>query len=68
MIRDILCDSVKDFKLTNGHTYKDLMDITKLNKTQLTNIIKNNGAEVRLETIENAVYMCGMSISVEVKL
>jgi len=68
MIRDKLCEAIRAFKLNGGHTYKELTSMTNLNKTQLVNIIRNNGAEVKLETIEAAIYECGMDISTEVVL
>lgn len=66
MIREKLCTAIKRFKYESGLTYKDLTVITGLNRTQLSNIINNNGAEVKLETIEDAVYLCRLNVKMEV--
>lgn len=64
MIREKLCAALKKFKCESGLTYSDLTKITGLNRTQLSNIINNNGAEVKLETIEDALYYCKIEIEV----
>lgn len=68
MIREKLCAALKKFKCESGLTYRDLTKITGLNRTQLSNIINNNGAEVKLETIEDAVYLCKLNVKLEVFL
>lgn len=68
MIRDKLCDAIRDYKIANSFTYTELQDITKLSRSQLFNILNNDGAGVKVERIENAVLQCGMDIKMRVLL
>lgn len=68
MLRERLCEALASYKLNYGCTYDDLHQLTALSKSQLTNICKNNGKEVKLETIESALYKCGVDIILELKL
>ncbi|MCP3682626.1 MAG: helix-turn-helix transcriptional regulator [bacterium] len=65
MLREKLCEALVNYKENSGCTYSDLSQLTGLSKSQLTNICKNNGKEVKLETIENALYNCGVSLILE---
>ncbi|CAM0104070.1 hypothetical protein VPH166E361_0033 [Vibrio phage 166E36-1] len=68
MLREKLCEALTSYKRDYGCTYDDLHKLTSLSKSQLTNICKNNGKEVKLETIEAALYKCGVSITLEFKV
>lgn len=65
MIRERLCSYVKIFKNDSGLSYTDLCKITGLSRSQLFNILNNNGDGVKVEKIEEAVYLCGLSIRME---
>lgn len=68
MLREKLCEALVLYKKVHQCTYDDLSVLTGLSKSQLTNICKNNGKEVRLETIESALYDCGVNIDMEISV
>ena len=65
MIRERLCSYIKNFKSDSGMSYTDMCAVTNLSRSQLFNILNNNGDGVKVERMEEVVYLCGLSIRME---
>lgn len=66
MIREKLCAGFKDFKVKWGLSYTYLQGTTGLSRSQLYSILNNNGSGVKVERIEQALYLCGLTLTVEI--
>lgn len=66
MIRDNLVEYFNNIKVSNMLTYKMIQDITGLNQSQISNILKHNGKSVSIDIIEKAIMDLGFVICVDI--
>ncbi|CAM0044614.1 hypothetical protein VPHK406_0041 [Vibrio phage K406] len=68
MIRELLCSEFKNFKRKFNMSYTDMQYVSGLSRSQLYNILNDNGEGVKVERIEQALTNCGYTIRMEVTL
>ena len=66
MIREELVDYFNKIKDSNRLTYKMIQNITGLNQSQISNILKHNGKSVSIDIIEKAILDLGFIIEVDI--
>ncbi|AKO61101.1 hypothetical protein AXI76_gp200 [Pseudoalteromonas phage H101] len=66
MIRDNLVEYFNNIKVSNMLTYTMIQDITGLNQSQISNILKHNGKSVSIDIIEKAIMDLGFVICVDI--
>lgn len=66
MIRDNLVEYFNNIKVSNMLTYMMIQDITGLNQSQISNILKHNGKSVSIDIIEKAIMDLGFVICVDI--
>lgn len=66
MIREELVEYFTNIKDSNRLTYKMIQEITGLNQSQISNILKHNGKSVSIDIIEKAILDLGFIIEVDI--
>lgn len=66
MIREELVDYFNNIRNANMLTYRMIQDITGLNQSQISNILKHNGKSVSIDIIEKAILDLGFTIKVDI--
>ncbi len=66
MIREELVGYFNNIKDANKLTYKMIQEITGLNQSQISNILKHNGKSVSIDIIEKAIFDLGFFVEVDI--
>lgn len=66
MIRETLVEYFNNIKDSNRLTYKMIQEITGLNQSQISNILKHNGKSVSIDIIEKAIFDLGFIVEVDI--
>ncbi len=66
MIREELVGYFNNIRNANMLTYRMIQDITGLNQSQISNILKHNGKSVSIDIIEKAIFDLGFTIKVDI--
>lgn len=66
MIREELVEYFTNIKDSNRLTYKMIQEITGLNQSQISNILKHNGKSVSIDIIEKSILDLGFIIEVDI--
>lgn len=66
MIREELVKYFTNIKDSNRLTYKMIQEITGLNQSQISNILKHNGKSVSIDIIEKSILDLGFIIKVDI--
>lgn len=66
MIREELVEYFTNIKDSNRLTYKMIQEITGLNQSQISNILKHNGKSVSIDIIEKSILDLGFIIEVNI--